>query len=280
MQVGEYYIGGYVQRPGAYSLTAREVTLKQAIIAAGSLDPGLTNAFLSVERKESGRAFPLLRNASFQDLLSGKQPDVILRPNDEVMVSPSPIVESDATGGVSAPAPRWDHSDDPAMINLDMAIQHYEELRLRHDDAEIAKGADNPDVVILAKQEQKAYEVYLDAQQRATESHLNQQQNQGVYYIGGHVQRPGVYAVPGREITLKQAIIAAGSLDPDVDNDFLSVERRENGRVVSVLKNARYQDLLSGKQPDVSLHPNDTVVISKNPIKENGPTDGVPSTQK
>jgi len=185
--------------------------------------------------------------------------------------------------------------DDPVVINLNMATQHYAELRARYMDAQIADGPDNADLRTLAAQEKQAYQEFKDAQQRAMEwnskqaqdaqqramaAALKQQQNQGVYYIGGHVQRPGVYAVPGREITLKQAIIAAGSLDPDVDNDFLSVERRENGRVVSILKNARYQDLLSGKQPDVSLHSNDTVMISKNPIKENGPTDGIPSTQK
>jgi protein involved in polysaccharide export with SLBB domain len=109
---------------------------------------------------------------------------------------------------------------------------------------------------------------------------LEQQKNQGVYYIGGHVQRPGVYAVPGREITLKQAIIAAGSLDPDADNDYLSVERRDNGHVVSVVKNARYQDLLSGKQPDVFLHADDTVMVSKNPIKANDAIGAAPSAQK
>ena len=34
-KVGEYYIGGHMNRAGVYSLTGRQITLKQAIISAG-----------------------------------------------------------------------------------------------------------------------------------------------------------------------------------------------------------------------------------------------------
>src|SRR6185436_8603157 len=35
---GEYYMDGHVNRTGVYSLTARKITLKQAVAAAGGLD--------------------------------------------------------------------------------------------------------------------------------------------------------------------------------------------------------------------------------------------------
>ena len=37
--IGEYYMGGHVLRSGVYSLTARKITLKEAFISAGMLDP-------------------------------------------------------------------------------------------------------------------------------------------------------------------------------------------------------------------------------------------------
>ena len=35
---GEYYMGGHIARTGVYSLTARKITLIQALWSAGGLD--------------------------------------------------------------------------------------------------------------------------------------------------------------------------------------------------------------------------------------------------
>ncbi|MFL5514957.1 MAG: hypothetical protein ACJ8DJ_02300, partial [Gemmatimonadales bacterium] len=35
---GEYYMGGHFARTGVYSLSARKITLRQALWAAGGLD--------------------------------------------------------------------------------------------------------------------------------------------------------------------------------------------------------------------------------------------------
>ena len=47
---GEYYVDGEVKRAGVYSLSARKISLRQALAAAGGLDQGVKDAFIEVMR--------------------------------------------------------------------------------------------------------------------------------------------------------------------------------------------------------------------------------------
>jgi beta-lactamase regulating signal transducer with metallopeptidase domain/protein involved in polysaccharide export with SLBB domain len=110
---GEYYIDGQVTRTGVYSLTARKISLKQAIAAAGGLSDGLDDAFICIIRRE-GRdreSYPL-RNVKFSDILSGAHADEYLQPNDLVQVlnkpaeprkPPATTTKSISTSDLSSP---------------------------------------------------------------------------------------------------------------------------------------------------------------------------------
>lgn len=84
-KVGEYYMGGHVQRPGVYSLTGRQITLKQAIISAGMIDPLGWPERTEVIRR-IGKDKELFCRVNLPKLFAGEQSDFYLRPYDTVNV--------------------------------------------------------------------------------------------------------------------------------------------------------------------------------------------------
>jgi polysaccharide export outer membrane protein len=85
----------------------------------------------------------------------------------------------------------------------------------------------------------------------------------GVYYMGGHVARPGVFSLSGVKITLKQAWVASGGGD-----DF-SVPRRSEvirrvGAAKEVFVRVDLSKIWAGEQPDLYLKPNDMVMVGTN----------------
>ncbi len=85
LQIGEFYVMGEVSRPGVYSLTGRRVTVKMAIAAAGNIGPlGWPNNSVLVRR--IGRDQEQRQQIKLADIIAGKEPDVLLKPDDVVMV--------------------------------------------------------------------------------------------------------------------------------------------------------------------------------------------------
>jgi protein involved in polysaccharide export with SLBB domain/beta-lactamase regulating signal transducer with metallopeptidase domain len=84
-EVGEYYVGGNVPRTGVYSLTARKITIKQALVAAGG--PDRSAPYVSLLRRNGNREEYVLWDTLIQDLFDGKQADIYLKPNDQIMVT-------------------------------------------------------------------------------------------------------------------------------------------------------------------------------------------------
>ena len=88
--VGEYYVGGNIARPGAYSITGRRITLKQAVIAAGGFGPLAWPARAELVRRVNMTEEQTIQ-VDLDALFAGKAPDFYLRPNDIVNVGSSPI---------------------------------------------------------------------------------------------------------------------------------------------------------------------------------------------
>ena len=82
----------------------------------------------------------------------------------------------------------------------------------------------------------------------------------GVYYMGGHVARPGAFGLNGEKVTLKQAWVAAGGGD-----DFAIPERSEVVRRVGsnreVCVRIDLAKILAVSEPDIYLKPNDEVYV-------------------
>jgi hypothetical protein len=86
---------------------------------------------------------------------------------------------------------------------------------------------------------------------------------QGEFYILGNVNRPGVYSITGREITLRQAISAASGLGPLADPSRCELTRRLSGDMEqSVVVNL--DRILAGKEADIILKADDVVNVGSN----------------
>ena len=88
---------------------------------------------------------------------------------------------------------------------------------------------------------------------------------QGFFYMMGHVNRPGVFALSGQKITLKMAVAAAGNLDA------LAIPRRCDlirriGANQEVVVQVNLQAIFQGTQPDIFLKSNDVVNVGTDAI--------------
>jgi polysaccharide biosynthesis/export protein len=81
----------------------------------------------------------------------------------------------------------------------------------------------------------------------------------GEFYIMGHVNRPGVYSLTGRKVTLKQAIAAAGNLDALAIPRRCELIRRFGN--TETIAQVDLQRIFDGEQPDIYLKPNDLVNV-------------------
>jgi polysaccharide export outer membrane protein len=82
---GEYYMSGHVQRPGAFTLTNRKITLKEAIASAGMLDAVAIPQRTEIIRRVKPDHEIFVR-VDLSQIFAGNQPDVYLKPYDQVMV--------------------------------------------------------------------------------------------------------------------------------------------------------------------------------------------------
>jgi len=83
---GEYYMDGHVNRSGVYSLTARNITLKQAVAAAGGFDQlAIPSTHTEIIRR-IGNDHEVYAAVDIEKVFNGQQPDIYLKPNDVVRV--------------------------------------------------------------------------------------------------------------------------------------------------------------------------------------------------
>lgn len=83
--VGTYFIGGYVARPGAYQLADKQLTLMQAIAAAGQFDPkDLRDVKILLNRGKGANA--KTSEFDYEKLKQDAKLDVPLLPDDKVLI--------------------------------------------------------------------------------------------------------------------------------------------------------------------------------------------------
>ena len=82
---GEYYMDGHVNRTGVYNLTARKITLQQAVAAAGGYDQLALPMRTEIIRR-IGDDKQVYAMVDLDKIAMGQQPDIYLKPNDVVRV--------------------------------------------------------------------------------------------------------------------------------------------------------------------------------------------------
>lgn len=83
--IGEYYLGGNVLAPGAYSLAARKITLTQAIVAARGLNDIAWPSRTEIVRRLPGDKQVFVR-VDLDKIFAGEEPDLYLKPDDRINV--------------------------------------------------------------------------------------------------------------------------------------------------------------------------------------------------
>ena len=88
--VGEFWIGGNVNAPNAYSITGRPITLKQAVITAGGLNqiawPKKVEVIRRLGKNEAGLWQEEIVMVDLDKIAKGLQPDFFIKPNDTINV--------------------------------------------------------------------------------------------------------------------------------------------------------------------------------------------------
>ncbi len=83
----------------------------------------------------------------------------------------------------------------------------------------------------------------------------------GVFYMMGEINRPGVYALGGRDITIKQAIALAGGFSALAWPERCEIIRRESGTDKELTISVNLDAIFGGLQDDVLLRDEDIVNV-------------------
>ncbi len=87
----------------------------------------------------------------------------------------------------------------------------------------------------------------------------------GEFFVGGHVVQPGVFSIlPGRQITMKQAIVSARMLDEVAIPGRTQLIRRVNDQDVFV--RVDLAKVFVGEEPDIYLQPDDMILVGTNAV--------------
>lgn len=88
---------------------------------------------------------------------------------------------------------------------------------------------------------------------------------QGEFYIMGNVNRPGTFSLTGRDITIRQAITAAGGLGVLADPTRAELIRRIGSDQEQILA-INIDRIFAGREPDIILKPDDTINVGTNAL--------------
>ncbi len=87
----------------------------------------------------------------------------------------------------------------------------------------------------------------------------------GVFYMAGHVNRPGVYSLSGNEITLTQAIASAGGLDQLAWPTRCEIRRRIDGDREETTQ-WDLSRIVDGQDPDLFIKKDDVINVGTHAI--------------
>lgn len=88
--VGEFWVAGNINGPGAYAITGRPITLKQAIATAGGLNaiawPSKVEVVRRLGKNNAGLMQEEIVLVDLKKIAEGTQPDFFIKPNDYINV--------------------------------------------------------------------------------------------------------------------------------------------------------------------------------------------------
>lgn len=243
-----FNITGNVQAPARYVLVKSDFRLLDAIVTArGSPDPNINSewAYVIRTRQSSAGTQPVAPDRG--DPLrprSSIEPDAIQRewPFEDPAPATGEATFASAQGGGAGAQPRSGGFEfQPPQEPSDTEI-------IRVPLKELLQGQLKYNLVI-----------------RPEDTIILPAPITGEYFVGGHVNAPGAFLIlPGRKLTMKQAIITARMPDEVSVPGRTQLVRRINDQDVFV--RVDLTKVFVGTEPDIYLQPNDIIMVGTNAI--------------
>lgn len=293
-------IMGAVAQPGTYAILNSDFRMLDALVLARSVTaPDIDYIYVlrKVDEDAPATAEPMedqpatqpdadllepsgrggQQSLPSQATLAARSSKVLYLQNQEEPVDPAPANESEG------PATTRDTDEDGVYIQLDGKSRLIDGAMENNEAAADAAGSESAESMgqepgfefndVTAQEDIRVIRVPLKSLRngdlryniviRPGDLVIVPEPVAGVYYMGGHVRRVGVYSLTGQDITLKQAVVSAGMLDPLAIPARTDIIRRV-GPNQEIFVRVDLDKIWAGQQPDIYLKPDDIVQVGTN----------------
>jgi polysaccharide export outer membrane protein len=249
-----FAIQGNVGAPGEYQITRPDFRMLDAMVASKAPQSAIGVDYAYIIRKpipasQSGATTPA----------SPPAPDMsapTTQPGD--LLAPPPLNPPSNSPPTTPPSPQGRANSAGRAVAMDNVAGSGASHIFKFDDIEAP--TDQRIIRVPIDQLRQYGELKYNVVIRPGDMIIVPDATQGVYYLGGHVARPGAFGLGGIKVTLKQAWISAGGGDDFAIPDRTEIVRRiGTNREVCVRINLG--NILSLTDPDIYLKPNDVVFV-------------------
>jgi protein involved in polysaccharide export with SLBB domain len=239
-----FSIQGNVGQPGTYQIVQPDFRMLDALVAARAPVQSVGVEYAYIIRKTppptSGTAPANPEGAPTT------QPGDMLAPTTIPSIPPPPQGRANPAAGTNRP------------VAMDNVAQPGASKIFKFDDVETP--SDTRIIRVPIDQLRQYGELKYNVVIKPNDMIIIPDPQTGVYYMGGHVARMGVYSLSGQHVTLKQAWISAGGAD-DFAFPYRTEVVRRIGTNREVCVRINLGNILAMQEPDIYLKPNDVVYV-------------------
>jgi polysaccharide export outer membrane protein len=262
-----FSIQGNVVTPGEYQLTKPDFRMLDAMVVARAPAVSIGVQYAYVIRKVTAPSNPNNLQMEPSTPPSGNVPMIPSGPTTAPapgdMLSPPPTAPTTAPGDLLSPPPTTPQGranpapTDHQAVAMDNLPAKSSEV-FKFDDVEAP--TDERIIRVPIDQLRQYGELKYNVVIHPGDMIIVPEPTTGVYYMGGHVARPGAFGLNGEKVTLKQAWVAAGGAD-DLSIPSRTEIVRRVGANREVCVRIDLEKILAMNEPDIYLKPNDEVYV-------------------
>jgi polysaccharide biosynthesis/export protein len=298
-----FHILGPVRTPGPYPIPNPDLTVTEALAMAGDADPSSKKAYIIRQPRANVLPAPSPRDSGAQPRTPPPPTEELIIP-PPVEPPPTPAVFRTAGSAQEEPptaqdirdimtppttraAPGKRESDLPTLIfdpetsqvintkPTTTPTQPPPDTRVAPPPPVTREEPFNWEAFEDIADEQRVIEINLDAVRTGSEQGkviirqrdvISIPSDTGVFYLMGEINRPGVYAFGGRDITVKQALAIAGGPSALAWPQTCELIRKERGTDRQITIAVNLDAIYAGLEPDFYLKDDDILNVGSHAI--------------